>query len=351
MASIRVYLLTCRRSNLLRRALQSLLAQTCIDWVCELHNDAPEDDSPEHVLSELAPGDKRFTYHRHSPTWGAVSSFNHCFRAGPEPYATLLEDDNWWEPQLLATLLSAIAAQPAVVLAWANMRVWRESETGSWVDTGETVWPSGTAVRFFDWPVILQAFEGLHSNGAMIFRRPASTLGAVPESTPFAIIEPVRERGLSGRLMLVDQVLANYALTQRTARSGDRALWAEGQLLLAASFFQEVPLTAAAWDELLTRCREARPRRTSILLLLALAGVRRREILSRIRPGDLVRFARDFSSSLRINLRALRFRDTHNQLWTWLRAETAARTTEAHRAGQTALDVGTLFTKHTSGAI
>src|ERR1017187_1822181 len=89
MASIRVYLLTCRRPHLLRRALRSLMAQTFTDWACELHNDAPEDNAPARLLAELAPGDARFTYHLHDPQWGPVTSFNHCFRAGSEPYAAL----------------------------------------------------------------------------------------------------------------------------------------------------------------------------------------------------------------------------------------------------------------------
>jgi hypothetical protein len=297
------------------------------------------------LLSELAPTDVRFTYHRHDPTWGAVASFNHCFRGGAEPYAALLEDDNWWEPQLLANLLSEISSQPSVVLAWANMRVWREGEDGSWIDTGATVWPVGQHARVFDWPVILQAFDGLHSNGAMLFRRPNGGQGSVPATTPFGIIEPVRERGLPGRLMLVPRVLANYSLTRRSARSGDRALWAEGQLLLAASFLEEVPLTRAAWSELLTLCRDARPRRTSMLLMVGAAGVRRREILAHALPTDLLRFAFDFAGSLRANLRALRFRSSHGGLWAWLRSETAARTAEAREKGWTALEAGSLFAK------
>jgi hypothetical protein len=346
MGTIRVYLLTCRRPHLLRRALRSLLAQTFTDWVCELHNDAPEDGAPASVLAELAQGDARFSYHCHDPAWGAVASFNYCFRAGSEPYASLLEDDNWWEPTLLATLHSALEDEPAVTLAWANMRIWRENEDASWTDTGTTVWPAAAPPKHFTWPVLLQAFDGLHSNGAMVFRRPGGVQATVPASTPFAIIEPVRERALSSRFLLEPQVLANFALTRHTARSPDRTLWVECQLLLAASFFDEVPLTPAAWDELLSLCRQARPRRTSLLLLLALAGVQHRAILSRMRPADLLRFAYEFTSSARANIHALSFRKTHADLWTWLRAETAARSAEARLAGWTALDAGSLFTKH-----
>jgi len=76
------------------------------------------------------------------------------------------------------------------------------------------------APRLFDWPVLLQAFDALHSNGAMVFRKPGRAQAAVPASTPFAIIEPVRERALSGRLLLVLQVLADLAQTRRSAPAG-----------------------------------------------------------------------------------------------------------------------------------
>jgi hypothetical protein len=348
MAAIRVYLLTCRRPQLLRRALGSLLAQTCTDWVCELHNDAPEDEGPPRALAELAPGDARFTYHRHERQWGAVASFSHFYRAGPEPYASVLEDDNWWEPRLLGTLRAALEAEPAAALCWANMRVWREDDDGSWSDTRSTVWPTGESPRVFDWPVLLQAFDALHSHGAMLFRRPGDGGGAVPTGTPLAIIEAVHERAMPGRLVLVPEALANFALTRGTARSGDRALWAEGQLLLSASFLEEVPLSAAAWDELFARSRRAKPRQTGILLLLALAGVRRREILSRAAPGDVARFAYGFVGNLRTNLRALGFRRAHGELWAWLRARTAARTAEARAHGWVELGAGSLFSKQPS---
>jgi len=348
-AAIRVYLLTCRRPQLLRRSLGSLLAQTRADWVCELHNDAPEDDAPARVLAELAPGDARFTYHRHDPAWGAVGSFNHFFRGGPEPFVAVLEDDNWWEPALLDSLHSALAGQPSAALAWANMRLWRENEDSSWTDTGQTIWPTGVAQRRFDWPVLIQAVDALHSNGAMLFRRPDGAPATVPPDTPLAIIEQMRERALAGCLVLVPQVLGNFALTRRTARTGGRRLAVEGELLIAGSFLDGVPLTAAAWDELMGLCRQATPRRVNMLILLALAGVRRREILSRAAPADLLRFAYSFAGNLRTNVGALGFRRTHRELWAWLRTETAARTGEARRAGWTALGAGSLSSKNASG--
>ena len=51
---MRVYLPTCRRPQLLPRALTSLRAQTCPDWVCELHNDAPDDPGPARLVADDA---------------------------------------------------------------------------------------------------------------------------------------------------------------------------------------------------------------------------------------------------------------------------------------------------------
>lgn len=328
MATIRVILLTCRRPALLRRALASLLAQTHADWVCELHNDAPEDDSPQAILAELAGGDPRFTYNHHVPAWGAVRSFNYCFLAGPEPYISLLEDDNWWEPALLASLLEALSLFPTASLAWANMRVWQENQDSTWTDTGRTIWPSTGQPRLFNWPSLVQAFDGLHSNGAMLFRKAMSGRGAVPPETPFALIEPVRERTLAGPFVLVPEVLANYSLTRSTARSADRTLWVQGQLLLAGSFFEEVDLAPQAWDELWRASRLEKPPRTGMLLMVALSGIRRREIMARAGTADLLRFSVSFLGSLRANLAGLRFRTDHPRLWEWLRENSSARTRE-----------------------
>jgi hypothetical protein len=345
LASIRIILLTCRRTPLLRRALASLLAQTRTDWVCELHNDAPEDESPRALLAEMAPGDPRFSYHHHAPAWGPVRSFNHCFRAGPEPLISLLEDDNWWEPGLLEALSAALARNPTATLAWANMRVWQEDKDSSWTDTGRTVWPIREGDMVFDWPVLIQAFDGLHSNGAMLFRSAGDGRGAVPDETPFALIEPVRERSLRGPYVLVGQALAHYALTRSTARSRDRTLWVQGQLLLAGSFLESVELTPGAWDELWATFRCATPRRTGALLMVALAGIRRREILSRARPSDMFEFVANFVGSLGANLSGLSFRTSHAALWAWLRRETAERTREAREAGRDTLAAGSLISK------
>src|SRR5687768_20382 len=95
-ADVRVYLFTYRRNHLLPRALDSLLAQTHRGWVCELHNDDPNDPFPGELVARI--NDPRITYVRHETNLGPTRTFNHAFRPVAEPFVSLLEDDNWWEP-------------------------------------------------------------------------------------------------------------------------------------------------------------------------------------------------------------------------------------------------------------
>ncbi len=334
MAAIRVFLLTCRRPQLLPRALASLRAQTFTDWICELHNDAPEDDSPRRLVAEIA--DPRITLRHHSTNWGAVATFNHAFSAGPEPFASLLEDDNWWDPGFLAAAHAALLAAPETNVVWANLRLWQEQPDGTWTDTGRTVWKTSAAVsppRLFHWPQLLQLTDALHSQGAMLYRARASAAALVPPTTPLAIIEPVRERLLAGGWLFLPQPLAHFALTLRTARSGDRADWAQCQLLVAASYLDAVRLDPAAWRAIWATLRAQRPPATNLLFQLALSGLRSGAILRHARLLDWRRFLLGVLAHPLALFRALRFRSAHAALWPTLRATAAARSAEAaHRS-------------------
>ena len=349
MATIRVYLLTYRRPHLLRRALASLLAQSFTDWICELHNDAPGDDAPRLVLAELAPADPRISYQPHPVGWGLNRVFNHCLRAVDEPYATILEDDNWWEPALLESLLRGLAANPDVGLAWANLRIWQEQADGSWTDTGATIWPMRQGSVRFEFPVLLQAFDSLHSNGAMLFRTALGPAAIVPASTPSVFMESARERALPAPFLLLREPLGHFALTLSTGRSQDRRQWVEVKLLEAASFLAAMPLADGAWDDLWARCRAAQPARTSLLLLVGLAGVRRREIFARATWRDWLRLARSLLGSPRANLLGLRFRKTYPELWVYLAEKTAARAAQARERGWSGIEAGSLFERRDQG--
>jgi glycosyltransferase involved in cell wall biosynthesis len=269
MACVRVHLFTYRRPALLPRAVASLRAQTFTDWVCELHNDAPEDPFPAELVRQTA--DSRIMLRSHDKNLGAVASFNLAFSPAAEPFVSLLEDDNWWEPTLLARLLAELDSRPECGVAWANMRLWREEPDGNWTDTNETIWPViNRPALTIAWPQPLQIDTPLHSHGAMLMRSTVSQYLGVPSTTPLDIIEPFRERSFHYPLVFIPEPLANFALTRESARPSHAGDWLESQTLQAASFLKNECLDAAAIAHLWRARREASPPATAVLFFAGL---------------------------------------------------------------------------------
>lgn len=316
-ARVRVYLPTYRRAHLLRRALASLRAQTCPDWVCELHNDDPADPAPGHLLQEL--GDPRITLVTHERNLGGTATFNLFFRPTAEPFSSILEDDNWWEPDFLATMLATASAHPDVTVLWANMRFAQEEADGSFTDTGRTIWPTAgqDGVRLFPWGDPRQVCGALHSNGAALVRsRPAQDF-RIP-AVPFGVIEPFRERLFPHPLLLVTRPLATFSITRQTARSNDGAEWAETQAMLAATFFIDCPWDAARWAHVWEQARAQRPPATTNLILAALADRRARPLLRQARWTDWRVVLRGFVRRPGLYFRIRRSRRTHPDWWQFL---------------------------------
>ena len=323
-ARVRVYVLTHLRPVLLRRALESLRAQTCTEWICELHNDAPADPAPAALVREL--GDPRIYLHQHQSNLGPVATFNLAHAGAAEPFFSILEDDNWWEPNFLATLLSVFAARPDAELVWANMRVWRETSTG-WNDTHETLWPVVAASHLsIAWPQLLQFDGPLHSNGAMLARSGRASTLQLPPTTPFDAMENLRERALHYPLVFVPESLANFAVTLQTARSSRLAPWVLAQALMGAAFLKHVPLSIAEQSRLWAARRTASPPATSALFLAALLQPTP-GFLRHATAADWFRFARGCGRHPLATLAALRARRLRPALWSHYDAATAAACT------------------------
>src|SRR5580704_4156375 len=103
MAKVRIFLPTYRRPKMLLRALEALRQQNFRDWICEVHNDDPADVEPQSLVQNLK--DPRIELHNHKKNLGAIDSFNQFYRMVPEAYFSILEDDNLWEPEFLATMV------------------------------------------------------------------------------------------------------------------------------------------------------------------------------------------------------------------------------------------------------
>jgi hypothetical protein len=285
-ADVRVYVFTYRRNHLLPRALRSLVAQTHTNWICEIHNDDPADPFPRALVEEL--NDRRLIYVPHERNLGPTENFNHAFRPVAEPFVSLLEDDNWWEPGLLARLLDAIAPHPAINVAWANSYLWRETESRDWQREG-TIWPvdGQEPVTIFTLPDPRQACRAVHSHGAMILRVTPETMVPSPRSMPIVVIEPVRERAYPGRLLLVREPLANFAITRESWRRETADENMQLLVLLALTLMKRCPDTREFYSAMWTSCRGARGHsQRSLIVAGAMAG-RLRRVLTSAPPGDL----------------------------------------------------------------
>ena len=194
-----VRLTAYERPELLRRAIDSLRAQTYPKWRAVVM-----DDSRSICVSEVvaAIGDKRVSYVRNAERLGAAANIDQCFapdsRSGCT-YACLLEDDNYWLPGFLGSLAATLGERPWD-LVLANQRIDDErvglrplSETtrGDWFGKGGVVEP-------IDLKASLLLMEGL-SNGGLVWR-----LGA---GIDLRVGASVQEAGLheACRSLLVDR--------------------------------------------------------------------------------------------------------------------------------------------------
>ncbi len=331
MPRVRVFLPTYRRPRLLERAVESLRRQTCPDWVCEVHNDAPDDDGPGRLLERLK--DARFTLNQHPRNLGGTATFNLFYLATSEPFFSILEDDNWWEPEFLATMLATAEQSPDVAVLWANMRLWQEQSDGSFLDLGRCIHDStgGLPVERMNWGARHQIVGALHSNGAALHRSHPELNYQIPV-VPFAAIEMFRERMFPHPLVLVRQPLANFSITLRSERTNNAGEWAEVQTALATTFLKHAGYDADRLGEIWASARAQRPPVTSTLLFAGLVEPACRPLLRHATTADWLRQTRGLIRRPGVLRRVLRSRESHPEWWRFLERHTAARFEEARKA-------------------
>lgn len=261
----RIYFFTYNRNRLMARAINSLLGQTLTDWVCEVHNDNPADPFPGTYIRSL--NDQRFTVHDHPVNFGAVKTFNFAFVGCPEPFAAILEDDNWWEPAFLKEMVELLETQKDAEVAWSNMNLWEELPGNGWRNTHKTTWPVSHDIARFRWPSVRQAISGLHSNSSLIYRGGSAANYAAPESSLLNAIELIRERSFAHPIYLNHKPLANFAVTLSTNRSNNRYTWIATQCMLLASFVSAADKPAKTFKESLRYFRQQKPSPVAVFFL------------------------------------------------------------------------------------
>ena len=339
MPKVRVYLLTYRRNHLLPRALKSLLAQTFTDWVCELHNDDPADPFPAKLAAETA--DPRITLRQHETNLGANRTFNLVFGPAAEPYVCLLEDDNWWQPDFLATLVPLADAHPETGFVWSNQKIWQETPVGGWLDTGQTtaglLWPdlALTGPTLFHWPQPQQRCDMVHYNGSALFRSAEAGALQLPPRAPQAGMEMFRDRALRWPGLFVPGQLVNFSWTLSTYREQDLDTWLIFRALFEASFLRCCTPQAPGAAELWRAASSARPSQAGSLLLHAWLAGRFGEFARRAGLRDWLGVAAHIVRRPRSFWRVLRAKSHYPELWAFLLEATAKRFAESAAQGVT----------------
>lgn len=96
---------TYNRSQLLGRALHSVLAQTYPDWECLVIDDASVDETEE-VVKRL--GDSRIRYLRHDTNRGASATRNTGIAEARGEHLAFLDSDDEWLPEKLEKQLAVL---------------------------------------------------------------------------------------------------------------------------------------------------------------------------------------------------------------------------------------------------
>lgn len=110
-ASITTVIPTFRRPALLKRAIESVLAQSYRDLKVCVYDNASGDET-EGVVRNIAARDARVFYHRHSENIGAHANFTQGLLAVTTPYYSLLGDDDFLLPDFYEKAMNAIKEHP-----------------------------------------------------------------------------------------------------------------------------------------------------------------------------------------------------------------------------------------------
>lgn len=116
MALCEIRIPTYKRPDLLKRALDSAIAQTCEDWTALVFDDSPAQEGKV-VVSTL--NNDRIQYRPHAKNLGRSKNIDHVFRSAAytdAEYAFVLEDDNYLFPNFIEENIKSLRKHQVSIL-------------------------------------------------------------------------------------------------------------------------------------------------------------------------------------------------------------------------------------------
>lgn len=125
---ISIVLPTYNGSRYLDQAIQSVIAQTLNAWELIIVDDASTDASVT-IAEAWAARDARIRLIRHSTNQKLPAALNTGFAAAAAPFLTWTSDDNYYRPQALESMLTALTQHPRAEIVYASYTT-RDEDTG-----------------------------------------------------------------------------------------------------------------------------------------------------------------------------------------------------------------------------
>lgn len=238
MPRVEIRVPTYRRPHLLERALRSLIAQTEAKWVALVIDDSPNQEG-RRIVERL--GDSRIQYYPNLNHLGCAGNLDHAFDgrsyAGAD-YASVLEDDNWYLPELIASNLRMLNSSDHNILL-RNQAICPESLDAAPVLAGRTT-RGGIFEEGEISPMKLRASlffcEGV-SNGGLFWRTTAANaLQVGPEVSKSSLQEYCRSLLIREPILFASEPLAVFSvpvqghtrrelLSNRVFNRGRQSIW------------------------------------------------------------------------------------------------------------------------------
>ncbi|APZ35046.1 hypothetical protein BOH66_12930 [Microbacterium aurum] len=151
---VSIVIRTKNRGDLLRRALDDVLAQTCTDWHVVLVNDGGATAPVDQLVAEREGAFKGRLEVLHVE--GGSGSMEAAANLGAQrargEFVVIHDDDDTWAPTFLDTMISALEADPEAVAATARTEIiFERLQSGVYVETGRAPFvPPAEMVSLYD---------------------------------------------------------------------------------------------------------------------------------------------------------------------------------------------------------
>jgi glycosyltransferase involved in cell wall biosynthesis len=240
--AVSVGLPTYNRSAGLRRAAESVLAQTWTDLELVISDNA-SDDETRAVCEELAGRDSRVRVVRHEANMGAEANFRCVLEQATGTFFMWLADDDWLETGTVAACAQRLIERPDHALVCASSRYFRDGEP-AFVERPVDLLQSSAGARvigFYRTVTLNGPFYGLTRREQLLLLPPLrTTLAAdwlhVASLAKLGKVATVREVAINRSLGGVSKDEASlaraYGLSPREARN-----W---QLAVARAVYRDI---------------------------------------------------------------------------------------------------------------